>query len=76
MNKIYRFFEKYGMNVCQRLSKTIGVYPRKIRMFFIYLSFFTLVLGFILYLTFAFLFKIKDLLIINYGKFKGFKITN
>ena len=65
MKKLYRFFEKHGMNVCQRLSKTIGVYPRKIRMFFIYLSFFTLVLGFILYLTFAFLFKIKDLLIIN-----------
>jgi len=53
------------MNVCRRLSETIGVYPRKIRMFFIYLSFFTLVLGFILYLTFAFLFKIKDLIIIN-----------
>ncbi|MBC8297865.1 MAG: PspC domain-containing protein [Pelagibacterales bacterium] len=65
MKKIYRFFEKYGMNVCQRLSQAIGVYPRNIRMFFIYLSFFTVVLGFILYLTFAFLFKIKDLLIIN-----------
>ena len=65
MKKLYRFFEKYVMNVCRRLSETIGVYPRKIRMFFIYLSFFTLVLGFILYLTFAFLFKIKDLLIIN-----------
>ncbi|RZP05486.1 MAG: PspC domain-containing protein [Flavobacteriales bacterium] len=65
MKKIYRFFEKYGMNICQRLSQAIGVYPRNIRMFFIYLSFFTVVLGFILYLTFAFLFKIKDLLIIN-----------
>jgi len=53
------------MNVCQRMSQTIGVYPRKIRMFFIYLSFFTLVLGFILYLTFALLLKIKDLIIIN-----------
>ena len=65
MKKLYRFFEKYGLNVCQRLSQALGVYPRNIRMFFIYLSFFTVVLGFILYLTFAFLFKIKDLLIIN-----------
>tara|TARA_B100001250_G_scaffold23703_1_gene19856 strand:- start:698 stop:916 length:219 start_codon:yes stop_codon:yes gene_type:complete len=65
MKKIYRFFEKYGVGVCQRISKAIGVYPRKIRMFFIYLSFFTVVLGFILYLTFALFFKIKDLIIVN-----------
>ena len=53
------------MNVCQRLSQAIGVYPRNIRMFFIYLSFFTVVLGFILNLTFALLFKIKDLIMID-----------
>ncbi len=62
---LYRFFEKYGLNVCQRMSKVIGVYPRKIRMFFIYFSFFTVVIGFILYLTFALFFKIKDLIIVN-----------
>ncbi len=65
MNRLYRFFEKYGLNVCQRMSKVIGVYPRKIRMFFIYFSFFTVVIGFILYLTFALFFKIKDLIIIK-----------
>lgn len=65
MKKIYRFFEKYGMSVCQRISQTIGISPRKIRMFFIYLSFFTVVLGFILYLNFALFFKIKDLIIVN-----------
>ena len=65
MNRLYRFFEKYGLNVCQRMSKVIGVYPRKIRMFFIYFSFFTVVIGFILYLTFALFFKIKDLIIVN-----------
>ena len=65
MNRSYRFFEKYGLNVCQRISKVIGVYPRKIRMFFIYFSFFTVVIGFILYLTFALFFKIKDLIIVN-----------
>lgn len=65
MNRLYRFFEKYGLNVCQRMSKIIGVYPRKIRMFFIYFSFFTVVIGFILYLTFALFFKIKDLIIIK-----------
>lgn len=65
MNRLYRFFEKYGLNVCQRMSKVIGIYPRKIRMFFIYFSFFTVVIGFILYLTFALFFKIKDLIIVN-----------
>ena len=65
MNRLYRFFEKYGLNVCQRMSKLIGIYPRKIRMFFIYFSFFTVVIGFILYLTFALFFKIKDLIIVN-----------
>lgn len=65
MNRLYRFFEKYGLNVCQRMSQVIGVYPRKIRMFFIYFSFFTVVIGFILYLTFALFFKIKDLIIVN-----------
>ncbi|MAS16194.1 MAG: PspC family transcriptional regulator [Flavobacteriaceae bacterium] len=47
------------------MSQVIGVYPRKIRMFFIYFSFFTVVIGFILYLTFALFFKIKDLIIVN-----------
>ena len=65
MNRLYRFFEKYGLNVCQRMSEVIGIYPRKIRMFFIYFSFFTVVIGFILYLTFALFFKIKDLIIVN-----------
>ena len=65
MNRLYKFFEKYGLNVCQRMSKVIGIYPRKIRMFFIYFSFFTVVIGFILYLTFALFFKIKDLIIVN-----------
>ena len=65
MNRLYRFFEKYGLNVCQRMSKVIGIYPRKIRIFFIYFSFFTVVIGFILYLTFALFFKIKDLIIVN-----------
>ena len=65
MNRLYRFFEKYGLNVCQRMSKVIGIYPRKIRMFFIYFSFFTVVIGFILYLTFALFFKIKDSIIIK-----------
>ena len=65
MNRLYRFFEKYGLNVCQRMSKVIGIYPRKIRMFFIYFSFFTVVIGFILYLTFALFFKIKDLIIVK-----------
>tara|TARA_B100001057_G_scaffold364245_1_gene367051 strand:- start:927 stop:1136 length:210 start_codon:yes stop_codon:yes gene_type:complete len=57
------FIEKYGFGVCERLSKKFGIRVALIRFLFFYLSIFTLLLGFILYLKFAILFKAKDLII-------------
>ncbi len=56
------FFERHGFYVSSRLADRLGIRVRGIRLFFIYLSFATLGVGFTLYLTFAFWLKIKDLL--------------
>ena len=57
------FFEKYGLNVCERISRKTGIRVKYLRYFFFYLSIFTLLIGFILYLTFAALFWAKDAII-------------
>ncbi|SDS28487.1 hypothetical protein SAMN04487764_1865 [Gillisia sp. Hel1_33_143] len=58
---IRHFFERNGFYVSSRLADKIGMRAKIIRLFFIYLSFATLGLGFALYLTLAFWLKIKDL---------------
>lgn len=60
--KIRHFFEKYGFEVSSRIADKLGMRVRSIRLFFIYLSFATLGVGFALYLTLAFWLKIKDLI--------------
>ncbi|HET8838016.1 MAG TPA: PspC domain-containing protein [Flavobacteriaceae bacterium] len=60
--KLRYFFERHGFQVSSRLADRLGLRVRGIRLFFIYLSFATLGIGFALYLTFAFWLKIKDLL--------------
>lgn len=65
MKYIYQlryFFEKYGFYVSSRFGERLGMSTKNIRIFFIYLSFFTLGIGFALYLSLAFLLKIKDLI--------------
>jgi len=57
------FFEKYGLGVCERIAKKIGLRVNYLRFFFFYLSIFTLLIGFILYLTIAALFWAKDKII-------------
>lgn len=59
--KLRYFFERHGFYVSSRLADRLGLRVRGIRLFFIYLSFATLGIGFALYLTFAFWLKIKDL---------------
>lgn len=59
--KLRHFFEKYGFYVSSRIGERLGIRVKSIRLFFIYLSFFTLGAGFALYLTFAFWLHIKDL---------------
>ncbi|NCT18285.1 MAG: PspC family transcriptional regulator [Flavobacteriaceae bacterium CG_4_8_14_3_um_filter_34_10] len=55
------FFEKYGFAVSSRLADKLGMRAKTVRLFFIYLSFATLGVGFALYLTLAFWIKLKDL---------------
>ncbi|MFL2614622.1 MAG: PspC domain-containing protein [Candidatus Marisimplicoccus sp.] len=57
------YIGKYGLGVCERISKKLGIRTRTVRFLFFYLSIFTLLLGFILYLIFALIFKVKDLII-------------
>jgi len=59
---IRHFFERNGFYVSSRLADKIGMRAKSIRLFFIYLSFATLGVGFGLYLTLAFWLKIKDLI--------------
>lgn len=62
VHKIRHFFEKYGFAVSSRLADRIGVNASNVRLFFIYLSFVTLGVSFGIYLTMAFLLKLKDLI--------------
>lgn len=65
MTSVYRirhYFERNGFYVSSRLADKIGIRARSIRLFFIYLSFATLGVGFAVYLTLAFWLRIKDLI--------------
>lgn len=60
--RIRYYFEKNGFYVSSRLADRLGMRVKNIRLFFIYLSFATLGIGFALYLTLAFALKLKDLI--------------
>ncbi|TDS65328.1 PspC domain-containing protein [Myroides indicus] len=62
INNLRYFFEQRGFRVSSRLADRLGMRVASVRLFFIYLSFFTLGLAFALYLTLAFLAKLKDLI--------------
>lgn len=62
MIKILHFFERHGFFVASRLADRLGMRASNVRLFFIYISFITVGIGFGVYLTFAFLLKIKDLI--------------
>jgi len=59
--KIRHYFEKHGFYVSSRLADRFGMRAKSVRLFFIYLSFATLGVGFVLYITAAFWLKLKDL---------------
>lgn len=61
INRIKYFFEKHGFEVSSRLAERLGMRAKNVRLFFIYLSFATFGISFALYLTLAFLLKLKDL---------------
>lgn len=56
------FFEKHGFHVSSRLADRLGMRATSVRLFFIYISFVTVGLGFGFYLTIAFWLKLKDLI--------------
>ncbi len=62
INKLKYFFEKHGFHVSSRLADKLGMRTSSIRLFFIYISFVTVGLGFGVYLTLAFWIRIKDLI--------------
>jgi len=59
---IRHFLEKRGFYVSSRLADRLGMRAKNVRLFFIYLSFATLGIGFAIYITMAFLLKLKDLI--------------
>ncbi|GAA4063239.1 hypothetical protein GCM10022389_04910 [Flavobacterium cheonanense] len=61
ITSIRYFFEKHGFHVSSRLADRLGMRATSVRLFFIYISFVTVGLGFGVYLTLAFWIKLKDL---------------
>jgi phage shock protein PspC (stress-responsive transcriptional regulator) len=59
---IRHFFEKHGFGVFSRLADKLGMRAKNVRIFFIYISFVTVGLSFGLYLTLAFLLRLKDMI--------------
>jgi hypothetical protein len=60
MEKTKYFFVKNGFNVSTRLADKFGIQVKNVRLFFIYASFATLGVSFILYLILAFALRVKD----------------
>ena len=63
MNKVFRWFENQAFGVCQKLGDKLGINPTKIRLYFVYLSFFTAGSPIILYSFLAFLMETRALFI-------------
>ena len=61
MYNLLHFFEKNGFYVASRLADRLGMCATQVRLFFVYISFITVGLGFGFYLTLAFLLKLKDM---------------
>lgn len=62
MRKLRHFFEKYGFYVCARLADRLGMRTKNVRIFFLYATFATVGVGFLIYLTIAFWLRLKDLI--------------
>ena len=62
IGRIRYFFERHGFDVSSRLADRLGMRAVNVRLFFIYISFVTLGVSFGVYLTLAFLLKLKDMI--------------
>lgn len=63
LNRIIYFFEQQAFGVCSWWAKKLGVRSYRVRLFFIYLSFVTLGVSFVLYLVMAFILDNKNLIV-------------
>ncbi len=61
IHSIRHFFELRGFEVSSRFADKLGMSATNVRLFFIYISFVTVGLSFGIYLTLAFLLKLKDM---------------
>lgn len=62
IHSVRHFFERNGFNVSSRFADRLGMRATNVRLFFIYISFVTVGLSFGLYLTLAFLLRLKDMI--------------
>ena len=60
--KLKFFLEKHGFHVSSRVADKLGMRANSVRLFFIYISFVTVGLGFGVYLILAFWIRLKDLI--------------
>jgi phage shock protein PspC (stress-responsive transcriptional regulator) len=61
IHSLRHYFERHGFGVFSRFADRLGMRATNVRLFFIYISFVTVGLSFALYLTLAFLLKLKDM---------------
>ncbi|MDO9037768.1 MAG: PspC domain-containing protein [Lutibacter sp.] len=61
IDSLRHFFEKHGFAVSSRFADKLGIDVSNVRIFFIYISFVTLGFSFGIYLTLAFLLRLKDM---------------
>ncbi|MBT8316605.1 MAG: PspC domain-containing protein [Lutibacter sp.] len=62
IDSLRHYFEKHGFAVSSRLADRLGMSVSNVRLFFIYISFVTFGFSFGIYLTLAFLLKLKDMI--------------
>ena len=62
IDSLRHFFERHGFAVSSRLADRLGMRVSNVRLFFIYISFVTFGASFAIYLTLAFLLRLKDLI--------------
>ena len=62
IDSIRHYFELRGFDVSSRLADALGMRATNVRLFFIYISFVTVGLSFGIYLTLAFLLRLKDMI--------------
>ncbi|MEZ4852719.1 PspC domain-containing protein [Flavobacterium sp.] len=60
--QLLHYFEKHGFFVASRLAERLGMRATNVRLFFVYITFITVGVGFGFYLTLAFLLKLKDMI--------------